>query len=156
MASTSPAADAALQYANKHRDEFLEGLKDLLRIPSISTLPRHKKDIQKAAKFVADALEDAGLKKVKLIKTDGHPLVYGEWLEAPGKPTVLLYGHYDVQPVDPIGLWQSKPFEPEVRGENLYARGAVDDKGQVSMWLGAFRAWHQQGGIPCGITVLIE
>ncbi len=157
MATTTPAADTALWYADQHRDEFLEGLKDLLRIPSISTLPQHRKDIRRAAQYVANALEDAGLKKVKLIKTAGHPLVYGEWLEAPGKPTVLIYGHYDVQPVDPLALWQSNPFEPEVRGENLYARGAVDDKGQMYALIMALKSLMAANGtLPVNVRVLIE
>ena len=134
MPSEKSAGAAALAYVDQHRSAFLEELMDLLRIPSISTLPENKNDIRRAAKFVADALERAGLKKVKVIKTAGHPLVYGEWLEAKGKPTVLLYGHYDVQPVDPIELWKSDPFEPEIRNENIYARGAVDDKGQCMLW----------------------
>jgi acetylornithine deacetylase/succinyl-diaminopimelate desuccinylase-like protein len=157
MTNSQHAADAALDYADRHRDDFLDELRDLLRIPSISTLPKHKKDIRRAAKFVADALEDVGLKKVKLIKTDLHPLVYGEWLEAPGKPTVLLYGHYDVQPVDPIGLWSSDPFEPTIRGDNLYARGAVDDKGQMYALVKALEALMEANGtLPVNVKVLIE
>src|SRR5215831_12718872 len=124
MSTSASTTTAALAYVDKHRDRFLEGLKQLLRIPSISTLPEHKKDVRQAARYVADELEGIGLKKVKVIKTAGHPLVYGEWLEAAGKPTVLLYGHYDVQPVDPIELWKSEPFEPSIRHDNLYARGA--------------------------------
>ncbi|WIG61261.1 MAG: dipeptidase [Ktedonobacterales bacterium] len=157
MASTAQTSDAALQYVDTHQDEFLEGLKDLLRIPSISTLPKHRKDIQRAAKFVADAMEEAGLKKVKIIKTDVHPLVYGEWLEAKGKPTVLLYGHYDVQPVDPIDLWDSPPFEPTVRNDNIYARGAVDDKGQMYALILALKSlMTTTGGLPVNVRVLIE
>ena len=151
-------SDAPLAYAAEHREAFLEDLKALLRIPSISTLPEHAKDVQRAAQFVADQLSAAGLKKVKVIKTEGHPLVYGEWLEAAGKPTVLLYGHYDVQPVDPIDEWKSPPFEPEVRKDNIYARGAVDDKGQM---LGLVKSLESlshtaNGKFPVNLKVLIE
>ncbi len=152
------AETAALAYADTHFDAFLEDLKNLLRIPSISTLPQHKKDVQRAAQYVADQLKAVGLKKVKVIKTDIHPLVYGEWLEAPGRPTVLIYGHYDVQPVDPRELWLSDPFEPEIRNDNLYARGAVDDKGQM---LGLVKALESlartgNGALPVNVKVLIE
>ena len=152
------AADAALAYADEHRDAFLEDLKALLRIPSISTLPEHAKDVQRAAQFVADQLSAIGLKKVKVIKTAGHPLVYGEWLDAPEKPTVLIYGHYDVQPVDPIDEWKSNPFEPEVRDDNLYARGAVDDKGQMLGLVKALESLSRTSGgtFPVNLKVLIE
>ncbi len=152
------ASDAALAYADEHRDAFLEDLKALLRIPSISTLPENAKDVQRAAQFVADQLSAIGLKKVKVIKTDGHPLVYGEWLDAPGKPTVLVYGHYDVQPVDPIGEWKSDPFEPDVRGDNIYARGAVDDKGQMFGLVKALESLSRtaDGVFPVNLKVLIE
>jgi acetylornithine deacetylase/succinyl-diaminopimelate desuccinylase-like protein len=157
MESMSDAVKPALRYVEAHRDEFLAELKDLLRIPSISTLPRHRKDIRRAARFVADQLSAIGLRRVKVIKTEGHPLVYGEWLDAPGKPTVLLYGHYDVQPVDPIDLWQSPPFEPEVRDGNLYARGAVDDKGQMLAIIKALEALlRTSGALPVNVRVLIE
>ncbi|HEU0025916.1 MAG TPA: dipeptidase [Ktedonobacterales bacterium] len=150
-------AEAALAYVDKHQQRFLEDLFDLLRIPSISTLPKHRKDVRRAAKYVASQMEAAGLKKVKVIKTDNHPLVYGEWLEAEGKPTVLLYGHYDVQPVDPIELWASDPFEPEVRENNIYARGAVDDKGQMFGLIKALEALMRSGdGLPVNVRLLIE
>jgi acetylornithine deacetylase/succinyl-diaminopimelate desuccinylase-like protein len=151
-------SDAALAYADEHREAFLEDLKTLLRIPSISTLPEHAKDVQRAAQFVADQLSAIGLKKVKVIKTAGHPLVYGEWLDAPERPTVLLYGHYDVQPVDPIDEWKSAPFEPEVRDDNLYARGAVDDKGQMLGLVKALESISRTSGgkFPVNLKVLIE
>ncbi len=156
--STTASADPALAYVDQHRDELLEDLKALLRIPSISTLPKHKKDIRRAAQFVADQMKAIGLRKVKLIKTQGHPLVYGEWLEAPGKPTILLYGHYDVQPVDPLDQWQSDPFEPAIRNENIYARGAVDDKGQMLALLKALQAIMATGNgqLPVNVRLLIE
>src|SRR5438105_1171392 len=120
-----------MSYYQEHRSEFLEGLKAFLRIPSISTLPEHKPDIRRAAEFARNELEAAGMKGAELIEGTGNPLVYAEWLEAPGKSTLLFYGHYDVQPADPLEEWKSPPFEPEVRGDNIHARGAVDDKGQV-------------------------
>jgi acetylornithine deacetylase/succinyl-diaminopimelate desuccinylase-like protein len=154
-----PAPDKALAYVDSHHDAFLEDLKDLLRIPSISTLPEHRDDIHRAAQYVADQLSAIGFKKVRLIQPlkEGHPLVYGEWLEAKDKPTILLYGHYDVQPVDPIELWKSPPFEPEVRGGNLYARGAVDDKGQMLALVKALESlMRADGTLPVNIKVLIE
>ncbi|HEV2472177.1 MAG TPA: hypothetical protein VGS41_05895, partial [Chthonomonadales bacterium] len=99
-------------YISQHEERFLEDLKDWLRIPSISTLPEHAGDIRRAAEFAAGQLRGIGFEGVQVIATEGHPLVYSEWLKAPGKPTVLVYGHYDVQPVDPLELWESPPFEP--------------------------------------------
>src|SRR5215467_6377905 len=116
-------AVTADSFVRDHQDRFLEELKALLRIPSISTLPEHKNDVNRAAGFVADALTHAGMENVKVIATAGNPLVYGDWLHADGKPTVLCYGHYDVQPADPVELWTSPPFEPTERDGNLYARG---------------------------------
>jgi acetylornithine deacetylase/succinyl-diaminopimelate desuccinylase-like protein len=144
-------------YMNEHEDRFLEDLKGWLRIPSISTLPEHTGDIQRAAEYAAEQLRQIGFDQVQLIKTQGHPLVYGEWLKAPGKPTVLAYGHYDVQPVDPIELWETPPFEPTVRGDNLYCRGACDDKGQTMLVLKALESLMQvNGGLPVNVRVLIE
>jgi acetylornithine deacetylase/succinyl-diaminopimelate desuccinylase-like protein len=153
----SDAVQPALAYVDEHRDEFLDELFELLRIPSISTLPKHRRDMRRAAQFVAGQLNAIGLKKARLIKTEGHPLVYAEWLEAPGRPTVLLYGHYDVQPVDPIALWQSDPFEPTIRDNNIYARGAVDDKGQMFAIVKALQALMAvSGNLPVNVRVLIE
>ena len=145
-------------FVKENQSRLLEELKAFLRIPSISTLPEHAKDVQRAAQFVADQLSVIGLKKVKVIKTAGHPLVYGEWLDAPEKPTVLIYGHYDVQPVDPIDEWKSNPFEPEVRDDNLYARGAVDDKGQMLGLVKALESLSRTSGgtFPVNLKVLIE
>ena len=106
-----------MTYCEQHRAEFLEGLKAFLRIPSISTLSEHKPDIQRAAEFAMNELRAAGMTTAELIEGEGNPLVYAEWLGAPGKPTVLFYGHYDVQPPDPLDEWKSPPFEPEVRGD---------------------------------------
>src|SRR5579863_1607985 len=150
-----PAATEIFVRENQNR--FLDELKAFLRIPSISTLPEHKADVHRAATFVAEALTTAGLENVRLISTAGHPLVYGDWLHAGGKPTVLCYGHYDVQPVDPLDLWKSPPFEPDVRDGNIYARGAADDKGQMYMHVKAvetLRAVH--GRLPVNVRFLIE
>src|ERR1700744_1183160 len=135
------------EFVKQHEARFLEELLDLLRIPSISTLPEHKPDAARAAQFVADSLKAAGLENVEVIPTERHPLVYADWLHAPGKPTVLCYGHYDVQPPDPLELWESPPFEPMIRNGNIYARGACDDKGQMYMHVKAVEALrHVHGG----------
>jgi acetylornithine deacetylase/succinyl-diaminopimelate desuccinylase-like protein len=136
---------------------MLEELFALLRIPSISTLPENKSDLDKAAKFVADSLTSAGLENVEVISTEKHPLIYADWLHAPGKPTVLCYGHYDVQPPDPLDLWKSPPFEPVLREGNIYARGSADDKGQMYMHIKdveSLRAVH--GTLPLNLKFLIE
>src|SRR5579864_4799311 len=144
-------------FVEQNQARLLEELKDFLRIPSISTLPEHKPDVQKAAHFVADSLKRAGIENVEIIPTDGNPLVYGEWLHAPGKPTVLCYGHYDVQPPDPLELWQSPPFEPAVRDGNIYARGSADDKGQMYMHIKAVEALRAVNGtLPVNLKFLIE
>ena len=123
--------NAVDDFVNANRARFLEELKSLLRIPSISTLPENRPDIDRAAEFAAQAMRAAGLENVEVIPTGKHPLVYADWLHAPGKPTVLCYGHYDVQPVDPLEEWNTPPFEPTLKNGNLYARGSADDKGPV-------------------------
>ena len=144
-------------YYEQNREAFLEGLKTFLRIPSVSTLPEHKPDIRRAAEFVRDQLCSAGLNNTELIEGEGNPLVYGEWLGAPGKPTVLFYGHYDVQPVEPLEEWKSQPFEPEVRNNNLYARGASDDKGQTFILFKAVEGLLKTTGkLPVNVKFLIE
>ncbi len=149
--------DTVSNYYAQNKDQFLEGLKDFLRIPSISTLSEHKPDIEKAARFVLDDLARMGLHNTHLIEGLGNPLVYGEWLGAKGKPTLLIYGHYDVQPADPLDEWKSPPFEPEVRGNNIYARGAVDDKGQVYLLLKAVEGHLKTNGrLPVNVKFLIE
>lgn len=152
------AASPAVSFARQNQQRFLNELKDLLRIPSISTLPEHKGDIQKAAEFVAKEMQRIGLEHVEIIPTEGHPLVYGDWLHAAGEPTVLCYGHYDVQPPDPVELWTSPPFEPTERNQNIYARGAVDDKGQMYMHLKALEALMKtgKGKLPLNVRLLIE
>jgi acetylornithine deacetylase/succinyl-diaminopimelate desuccinylase-like protein len=145
-------------YVNKNESRFLEELLDLLRIPSVSTLPEHKQDVARAAQYVADSMKRAGLENVEVISTAKHPLVYADWLHAPGKPTVLCYGHYDVQPPDPLELWNSPPFEPSIRDGNIYARGACDDKGQMYMHVKAIEALRAEHGgkLPVNVKFLIE
>jgi acetylornithine deacetylase/succinyl-diaminopimelate desuccinylase-like protein len=144
-------------YVDQHQDRLLEELKQFLRIPSVSTLPEHVADVKRAADFVADSLRAVGMEHVEIIPTAGHPLVYADWLHAPGKPTVLCYGHYDVQPPDPLEEWISPPFEPTVRNGNLYARGAADDKGQVYSQIKAVEALRAVNGtLPVNLRFLIE
>jgi acetylornithine deacetylase/succinyl-diaminopimelate desuccinylase-like protein len=144
-------------YIAENEGRFLEDLKEWLRIPSISTLPEHAGDTARAAEYAANQLRRMGFERVELIATQGHPLVYGEWMRASDKPTLLIYGHYDVQPVDPIELWHSPPFEPTVRGDNLYARGACDDKGQTMLVLKALESLMTvNGALPVNVRVLIE
>jgi acetylornithine deacetylase/succinyl-diaminopimelate desuccinylase-like protein len=144
-------------YFEEHREKHLNEMKELLSIPSISALSEHKQDMVKAAEWVANALREAGLTKVDIMPTKGHPVVYGEWLQAPSKPTVLIYGHYDVQPVDPLNLWQTPPFEPDIRDNKIYARGATDDKGQVFMHIKAVQALLKStGSLPINVKFCIE
>lgn len=144
-------------YFISKREEHLEQLKDFLRIPSISALSEHKPDMQKAAEWLKDSFHQAGLENLSIDETEGHPVVYGDWLHAEGKPTILFYGHYDVQPVDPVNLWESGPFEPEVRDNKLYARGASDDKGQVFMHVKAVEAlMNENGSLPVNVKFIIE
>jgi len=144
-------------YITENEGRFLEDLKGWLRIPSISTLPEHAADIWRAAQYAVDQLTVIGFERARLIETSGHPLVYGEWLKAPGKPTLLVYGHYDVQPVDPVDLWHTPPFEPTIRGDNLYCRGACDDKGQTMLVFKALESLMTVNGtLPVNVRVLIE
>jgi acetylornithine deacetylase/succinyl-diaminopimelate desuccinylase-like protein len=144
-------------YIESSQDRLLGELKDFLRIPSVSTLPEHRPDVERACGYVADKLQAAGLTSVKRIPTNGHPLVYGEWLGAPGRPTVLCYGHYDVQPPDPLDEWITPPFEPSIRNGNIYARGAADDKGQMYIHIKAAEALLAvRGSLPVNLKFLIE
>jgi len=144
-------------YFTSKREEQLEQLKDFLRIPSISALSEHKPDMQKAAEWLKDSFQKAGLENTSIDPTEGHPVVYGDWLHAEGKPTILFYGHYDVQPVDPLNLWDSGPFDPEVRDNKLFARGASDDKGQVFMHIKAVEAlMNENGSLPVNVKFIIE
>jgi acetylornithine deacetylase/succinyl-diaminopimelate desuccinylase-like protein len=147
----------AVAFAAENHTRFLEELKDLLRIPSVSTLPEHAADCRKTAETLAGELKRIGMEHVRLIETSGHPLVYADWLHAGNKPTVLMYGHYDVQPADPLDEWHSPPFEPTERNGNLYARGAVDDKGQMYMHLKALESLlAADGKLPLNVRVLLE
>jgi acetylornithine deacetylase/succinyl-diaminopimelate desuccinylase-like protein len=148
---------AILDFIHSRRDHYVTELKHYLAIPSISALPMHADDVQRCARWTADEMRRIGLENVQVNPTPGNPIVYGDWLHAPGAPTVLFYGHYDVQPVDPLNLWESPPFEPTVRDGEIYARGAADDKGQVFMHLKAIEAHLKQAGkLPINIKLLIE
>jgi acetylornithine deacetylase/succinyl-diaminopimelate desuccinylase-like protein len=150
----SAATDA---FVTQNEARLLDELKDFIRIPSISTLPDHIPDIQRAATFVADSLRNAGMDNVEVMPTARHPLVYADSLHAPGKPTVLCYGHYDVQPADPLELWTTPPFEPAERNGNLYARGACDDKGQMYMHIKAIETLRAvNGSLPVNVKFLVE
>jgi acetylornithine deacetylase/succinyl-diaminopimelate desuccinylase-like protein len=146
-----------IDYIESQREAHLAELKEFLRIPSVSAKSEHKADIEKAAKWVADKLRLAGLENVEITPTEMHPLVYGESLHAPGKQTVLFYGHYDVQPAEPLDLWTSPAFEPAVREGNLFGRGTADDKGQVHIHIKALEALRQtHGKLPVNVKVMIE
>src|SRR6201984_1986780 len=151
-------ASPAVEFARSNQPRFLEELKTLLRIPSISTLDEHKSDVQKAAEFVAAELRRIGLNNVEIVPTKGHPLLYADWLHAPGKPTGLMYAHFDVQPPDPLDEWKTPPFEPTERDNNIYARGAVDDKGQLWMEVKALESLMKSGNgkLPINVKVLFE
>ena len=147
----------AVSFATQNHSRSLSELKDFLRIPSISTLPEHQDDCRRAAEFIVAELNRIGMENIRLIETQGHPLVYADWLHAAEKPTVLIYGHYDVQPTDPIDEWLSPPFEPTERNGNLYARGAVDDKGQLWMQLKALDALiSSDKALPLNVRILFE
>jgi acetylornithine deacetylase/succinyl-diaminopimelate desuccinylase-like protein len=154
MTATHPAL---AEHLDATREERLESLKEFLRIPSISTLHDFAPDVRRAAMWLAEILEAAGIEHVEVAETGGHPVVYGDWLHAEGAPTVIVYGHYDVQPVDPIDLWDSPPFEPVVRGDRVVGRGAADDKGQIhahamaATWLLAAR-----GALPVNVRYVFE
>ncbi|MDE3090861.1 MAG: dipeptidase [Chloroflexota bacterium] len=151
-----PELTQALQFAQQNHARYLAELKEFLAIPSVSTLSEHKPDLQRAAEWLTRQLTSMGFRNVEILPTAGHPVVYGESLHAPGKPTVLVYGHYDVQPVDPLNEWASPPFEPTVRGEDIFARGAADMKGQDHAVLKALEAWTKNGGLPVNVKVFFE
>jgi len=147
---------ASSQYLKHNKDRFLEELLELLRIPSVSADSRHKEDVRNAAKYIRQKLEDAGTDKTELHETGGHPIVYGEKIIDKNLPTVLVYGHYDVQPPDPLELWDSPPFEPVIKDEKIYARGSSDDKGQMYMHIKAFEALNSTGELKCNVKFMIE
>ncbi|MGH2447070.1 MAG: dipeptidase [Chloroflexota bacterium] len=148
--------NAALDYARQNRQRFLDELEELLAIPSVSTLPNHQPDMQRAARWLCDRMADIGL-EARIIPGDGHPLVFAEWLGAGGAPTILLYGHYDVQPVDPLAEWTSPPFQPSIRDGNIYARGASDDKGQIMTMVDAAESLlTSEGKLPVNLKFVFE
>jgi acetylornithine deacetylase/succinyl-diaminopimelate desuccinylase-like protein len=149
--------ESILSFLETHKDRYLRELNEFLAIPSVSTNPGNAADVRRCADWVADHMRVIGMENVQLFQTAGHPIVYGDWLHAPGKPTVLLYGHYDVQPAEPLDLWESPPFQGTVRGGNLYARGSADDKGQVFIHFKALEAIMKNAGqLPVNLKLLIE
>jgi acetylornithine deacetylase/succinyl-diaminopimelate desuccinylase-like protein len=149
--------DDVIRYADEHAAQFLNDVIALARIPSISSASERGPDMVRCAEHLAARMRAAGVTRAEVIPTGGQPIVYGEWMGAPGKPTALVYGHYDVQPVDPVDLWDSPPFEPAVRDGLLYGRGVSDDKGQVMMHIAAVEAWLRAGGgLPVNLKLLIE
>jgi acetylornithine deacetylase/succinyl-diaminopimelate desuccinylase-like protein len=149
--------DNVIDFINVNRDRYLEELKAFLAIPSISALPEHAGDVKRCAEWCVGEMERIGLQHVKLLDTPGNPVVYGDWLGAPGAPTILFYGHYDVQPVDPLELWESPPFEATIRDGEIYARGSADDKGQVFMHFKAIEAHlKRKGTLPVNMKIILE
>ena len=144
------------QYINDNKDRFLSELFELLRIPSVSADSKHKADVRKAAEYVVTKLKDAGADSAKIHETAGHPIVYGEKIVDESLPTVLVYGHYDVQPPDPLDLWDSPPFEPVIKNDRIYALGSCDDKGQVYMHIKALEIMVKEKQLPCNIKFMIE
>ena len=143
-------------YIEQNRDKFLNELLDLLRIPSVSADSKYKPDMLKAAEYVRDRMKEAGADRVEIFETPGHPVVYGEKIIDPSLPTVLVYGHYDVQPADPLELWNSPPFEPVIKNDRIYARGACDDKGQFYMHIKALETMLATDSLTCNIKMMIE
>ncbi len=144
-------------YLVQHKERFLEELMEFLRIPSISALPAHGADVQRAAEWVEARMKMTGIESVRIFPTGGHPVVYGEWLHASGKPTLLVYGHFDTQPADPLGLWSHPPFEPHIQEGRIYARGATDDKGNLFIPLIVVEAMLKASGrLPLNLKFLIE
>lgn len=144
------------QYIDTHQQRFLDELFDWLRIPSVSADSRHKGDVRKAAEYLVNKFKEAGVDKVELCETPGHPIVYAEKMVNPSLPTVLVYGHYDVQPPDPLDLWTSPPFEPVIKDGKIYARGSCDDKGQVYMHVKAFEAMMKLNALTCNVKFMVE
>ena len=146
----------ALQYARENKEKFLNAFKEILTIPSVSTDSARSGDIRRAAEWLTAQLRSLGMQNIQIFPTSRHPIVYGEWLGAIGAPTVLIYGHFDVQPADPLNQWKTDPFDPVVRGEEIYARGASDMKGQVVVMLKAVESLVKTGGMPVNIKWLFE
>ncbi len=144
------------EYIENNKDRFIQELIDLLKIPSVSADAKYSVDVDIAAVMVSERLKEAGADNVEICKTDGYPIIYGEKIIDPTLPTVLVYGHYDVQPPDPLDLWDSPPFEPVIKDGKIYARGAADDKGQVYMHVKAFELMMRTNSLPCNIKFMIE
>ena len=145
------------EYLEDNGSSYLDELCEFLRIPSISSLPEHTDDVRRAADWVADRLEVAGIEAVQVLPTDGHPVVYGQWLHASEGPTILIYGHFDTQPVDPLELWSHPPFEPVITDDRIYARGASDDKGNMLASILAVEALLKtQGELPVNVKFFFE
>ncbi|WP_286229914.1 dipeptidase [Neobacillus mesonae] len=145
------------EFVSNNHDQNVEELKELLRIPSISSLSEHKEDVQQAASWIADKLKNIGMENVEVVQTKGHPIIYADWLHQENAPTVLVYGHYDVQPVDPVHLWETPPFEPTIRDEKIFARGATDDKGQMFLHIKAVETLlESEGKLPVNVKFCIE
>lgn len=144
-------------YLNVHRDQHIEELIQFLRIPSISAAQRHQPDMIRCAEWMAQSLKHAGLENIEIMPTGGHPVVYADWLHAPGRPTVLVYGHYDVQPAEPLELWNTPPFEPVIQDGKLYGRGSTDDKGQILLYVKVIEAFlRTRGNLPVNVKFCIE
>ncbi|WP_438445264.1 dipeptidase [Gorillibacterium sp. sgz5001074] len=150
-------SEAIIAYLNQERERYVEELKAFIRIPSVSASSLHKNDMRKAAVWLSERLEQAGLEHVQILETDGNPVVYADWLHAPGKPTALIYGHYDVQPADPLEQWETPPFEPVVRDGKLFGRGATDDKAQLYTQVATVEAYLKTlGSLPVNVKFCIE
>ena len=146
-----------LAYLEANKERYLNELKEFLAIPSVSSQTDHANDMRRCAEWIAQELQKIAMQNIQIMDTPGHPVVFGEWLGAPGKPTVLLYGHYDVQPVDPVDLWTTPPFEATIRDGNLYARGSTDDKGQIFAHFKALEAYLKNtGGLPMNVKIIVE
>jgi len=144
-------------YLDENEPRYTDELLDFLRIPSVSALPERADDVRRAAQWVADRLAAAGLDNIQTLPTGGHPVVYADWLHAPGRPTVMIYGHFDVQPTDPLALWASPPFEPVIRDDRVYARGASDDKGNMLIPILAVEALlRTEGALPVNVKFFLE
>ena len=152
------ALASALAYANEHQERFLDSFQELLRFPSISTDPAHQDDLEACGDWILAEMERIGFQQCRKMRTDGHPVLYGEWLQAgPAAPTAIIYAHYDVQPVDPLALWESPPFEPTGRDQRLYARGVVDNKCGVWGNLKVFESLiESMGELPLNIKLCFE
>ncbi len=148
---------SVISFAEEHSQRFIEDLIEFVKIPSISSSSEHTDDVRRCAEFLRNQMLQSGLQRAEIFETAGHPAVYGEWLGAEGKPTVLIYGHYDVQPVDPLELWETPPFEPSIRDGRMYGRGTVDDKGQIYVHLKAIECWlSKHGRLPLNVKFIAE